>query len=66
MVRKYFFLINYITDISLFGYKGQVFCMEPKGCMLVLQVDATRKANPLPKRKEMFQGESSLLSLFLF
>lgn len=30
MIRKYFYLINYIIDRTLFGYKGQVFCMEPK------------------------------------
>lgn len=30
MVRRYFYLINYIIDRSLLGYKGQVFCMEPK------------------------------------
>lgn len=54
MVRKYFYLIDYIIDIRLFGYKGQVFCMEPKGCMLVLQVGTPRKDNSLQKR-EVFQ-----------
>lgn len=53
MVKKYFYLINYIIDISLFGYKGQVFCMEPKGCKLVLHVDIPKKDNPLQKRRDV-------------
>lgn len=55
MVRKYFYLINYIIHTSLFGYKGKVFCIGPKGCMSVLQIDTPRKDNPLQKVKEMFQ-----------
>lgn len=36
MVRKHFYLINYILDISLFGHERHVFRTELQGCMLIL------------------------------
>lgn len=36
MVRKHFYLISYILDISLFGHECHVFCTELQGCMLIL------------------------------
>lgn len=52
MVKKYFYLINYIIDISLFRFYAKHLAFIPKGYMLVLHVDTPERDNLLQKKKK--------------